>query len=155
MNMKPYIWVPVIIAIGVGVLIAIDTSTGSADDKKDDKKGEKVVETKSGLKYVELKVGDGDEAKLGDTVEVHYTGWTKDGKKFDSSFDHDDKEPLTFRIGTRGIIKGWNEGVPGMKVGGKRKLIIPADLAYGKEGRGKAIPPDAELTFEIELLKIK
>jgi FKBP-type peptidyl-prolyl cis-trans isomerase FkpA len=150
--MKPYIWIPLIIAIGVGVLIAIDTSTGSADDKKDDKKGDKVVETKSGLKYVDLKVGDGDEAKLGDTVEVHYTGWLKDGKKFDSS--HDRKQPFTFRIGGK-VIAGWNEGVQGMKVGGKRKLIIPPDLAYGKKGAGDDIPPDAELTFEVELLKIK
>jgi FKBP-type peptidyl-prolyl cis-trans isomerase len=144
--MKPYIWVPVIIAIGVGVLIAIDTSTGSADDKKDDKKGEKVVETKSGLKYVDLKVGDGDEAKLGDTVEVHYTGWLKNGKKFDSSVDR--KEPFTFRIGGK-VIKGWNEGVQGMKVGGKRKLIIPPELGYGKAGAGDDIPPDSELTFEV------
>ncbi len=149
--MKPYIWVPVILAIGVGVLIAIDSSSGSADDKKDDKKDEKVVETKSGLKYVDLKVGDGDEAKLGKTVEVNYTGWLKDGKKFDSSVG---KDPFSFRVGAGEVIKGWDEGVAGMKVGGKRKLIIPADLAYGKTGRGP-IPGDAELTFEIELLKIK
>ena len=99
-----------------------------------------------------LSVGDGDEAKLGDTVEVHYTGWLKDGKKFDSSVDR--KQPFTFRIGGK-VIAGWNEGVQGMKVGGKRKLIIPPDLAYGKKGAGDDIPPDAELTFEVELLKIK
>jgi peptidylprolyl isomerase len=151
MNMKLYIWIPVICAVGLCALIGINATTGSEDDKKEDKKDEKVVETKSGLKYVELKVGDGDTAKTGDTVEVHYTGVFKDGKQFDSSVG---KDPLTFKIGTRGIIKGWNEGVPGMKVGGKRKLIIPADLAYGKEGRD-GIPPNSELTFEIELLKIK
>ena len=130
-------------------LLLLSATTGRGDGAKKD---EKVTKTDSGLKYVDQKVGDGKEAKDGDTVVVHYTGWLKDGKKFDSSVDR--KEPFEFKIGGR-VIKGWNEGVPGMKVGGKRKLIIPPELAYGKRGAGKDIPPDATLLFEVELLKIK
>lgn len=114
---------------------------------------EKVITTPSGLKYVDLKEGTGPAAKKGDTVEVHYTGWLKDGKKFDSSLDRG--QPFTFPLGAGRVIKGWDEGVAGMKVGGKRKLIIPPDLAYGSRGAGGVIPPNAELTFEVELLKIK
>jgi FKBP-type peptidyl-prolyl cis-trans isomerase len=119
----------------------------------DDQKYERVIKKPSGLKYVDLKEGDGKEVKEGDTVEVHYTGWLTDGKEFDSSLDR--KRPLTFELyGNPPVIQGWNEGVTGMKVGGKRKLIIPPELAYGKQGKGP-IPPNAELTFEINLLKIK
>jgi FKBP-type peptidyl-prolyl cis-trans isomerase FkpA len=124
-----------------------------AQDKDKDKPEEKVIKTPSGLQYVELKVGDGAEAKKGDNVEVHYTGWLKDGKKFDSSVDR--KEPFVFKLGNGDVIKGWDEGVAGMKVGGKRKLIIPFELAYGEKGRPPTIPAKAELTFEVELLKIK
>ena len=120
----------------------------------DDKKDEKVIKKDSGLKYVELKEGDGKEVKKGDTVEVHYTGWLTDGTKFDSSLDR--KKPLTFEVygDNPPVIKGWNEGVTGMKVGGKRKLIIPAELAYGNQGKG-SIPPNSDLIFEIHLLKVK
>lgn len=130
---------------------------GADDDKKKDKqdakKETKVITTKSGLKYEELKVGTGQEAKSGDTVEVHYTGTLSDGKKFDSSLDRG--KPFSFPLGKGRVIKGWDEGVAGMKVGGKRKLIIPPDLGYGESGAGNVIPPNAELTFEVELLKIK
>jgi FKBP-type peptidyl-prolyl cis-trans isomerase len=119
---------------------------------KESDKEEKVITTTSGLKYVELKLGDGAEAKKGDTVQVHYTGWLKDGTKFDSSKDRN--RAFTFTLGEGRVIKGWDEGVAGMKIGGKRKLIIPPDLAYGKEGRPPVIPENAELTFEVELLKI-
>jgi FKBP-type peptidyl-prolyl cis-trans isomerase len=112
-----------------------------------------VITTKSGLKYVELKEGTGDEAKAGQVVEVHYTGWLKDGTKFDGSKDRN--QPFSFKLGAGKVIKGWDEGVAGMKVGGKRKLIIPPELAYGKRGAGGVIPPDAELTFEVELLAVK
>jgi FKBP-type peptidyl-prolyl cis-trans isomerase len=111
------------------------------------------VTTKSGLKYEDLKEGSGDAAKSGDNVEVHYTGWLKDGTKFDSSKDRG--KPFSFELGAGKVIKGWDEGVAGMKVGGKRKLIIPSELGYGKRGAGKDIPPDAELIFEVELLKVK
>jgi FKBP-type peptidyl-prolyl cis-trans isomerase len=100
-----------------------------------------------------LKVGDGPVAKKGSTVVVHYTGWLKSGKKFDSS--RDSGEPFSFPLGAGKVIKGWDEGVAGMKVGGKRKLIIPSELGYGKRGAGEDIPPDAELTFEVELLKVQ
>src|SRR6266852_8397658 len=138
-------WLPLMAGFGVCLLAGL----AFADEKKD----EKVIKTDSGLQYVELKEGDGAAAKKDDTVEVHYTGWLKDGKKFDSSVDR--KQPFSFKLGVGKVIKGWDEGVAGMKVGGKRKLIIPSELGYGKTGAGKDIPPDSELIFEVELLKIK
>ncbi|MFO0964368.1 MAG: FKBP-type peptidyl-prolyl cis-trans isomerase [Gemmataceae bacterium] len=125
---------------------------GRAVDGGDKEKG-KVVESKSGLKYTDEKVGDGKEAKAGDTVEVHYTGTLKNGKKFDSSRDRG--RPFSFKLGVGMVIKGWDEGVAGMKEGGKRALIIPPELGYGKRGAGDVIPPDAELHFDVELLKVK
>jgi FKBP-type peptidyl-prolyl cis-trans isomerase len=118
-----------------------------------DKEEKKVVTTKSGLKMIDEKVGTGTEAQAGNTVEVHYTGWLKNGKKFDSSVDRG--KPFPFRLGGGMVIRGWDEGVIGMKEGGKRKLIIPPDLAYGERGFPPVIPPNSELTFEVELLKVK
>ena len=132
-------------------LVALALSTVRADDK--DKPEGKEITTKSGLKYQDLKQGAGDAAKAGDTVEVHYVGTLTDGKKFDSSRDRN--EPFVFKLGAGKVIKGWDEGVAGMKAGGKRKLTIPPELAYGKRGAGADIPPDATLIFEVELLKIK
>lgn len=114
--------------------------------------GKKATKTDSGLMYVDLKEGDGATPKAADNVEVHYTGWLVDGTKFDSSVDRG--KPFTFSLGG-GVIKGWLEGVASMKVGGKRKLIIPSDLGYGKRGSPPVIPPDATLVFEVELLAIK
>ena len=112
-----------------------------------------MITTKSGLKYIDEKVGAGAAAKNGDTVDVHYTGWLKDGTKFDSSKDRG--KPFSFPLGAGRVIKGWDEGVAGMQVGGKRKLIIPSELGYGARGAGSDIPPNAELTFDVELLAIK
>jgi FKBP-type peptidyl-prolyl cis-trans isomerase len=137
----------------VGIALTLTPASLGDQDKQDKSKSkEKVVTTKSGLKYIDVKEGTGTEAKKGDRVEVHYTGWLKDGTKFDSSKDRG--EPFTFPLGAGRVIKGWDEGVQGMKVGGTRKLIIPPDLAYGKRGAGGVIPPDAELTFEVQLLKV-
>src|SRR5207249_1188102 len=107
--------------------------------KKEDKVEEKVVTTPSGLKYVDVKVGTGAQPAKGKTVTVHYTGTLTDGKKFDSSVDRG--EPFKFVIGVGQVIKGWDEGVMSMKVGGKRKLMIPFQLAYGDRGFPGAIPP--------------
>ncbi|CAN5149015.1 FKBP-type peptidyl-prolyl cis-trans isomerase [soil metagenome] len=115
------------------------------------------IMTASGLQYEELTIGDGQEAKAGDDVTVHYTGWLQNedgsaGSKFDSSKDRGD--PFEFALGAGRVIKGWDEGVQGMKVGGVRKLIIPAGLGYGARGAGGVIPPNATLIFEVELLEI-
>jgi FKBP-type peptidyl-prolyl cis-trans isomerase len=105
------------------------------------------------LEIEDLKVGTGREAKTGDTVHVQYTGTLTNGKKFDSSYDHPDDDAFKFTLGEGGVIKGWDQGVPGMKVGGKRRLRIPSDLGYGAAGSGE-IPPNAGLVFEIELVGI-
>ncbi|WP_087688131.1 MULTISPECIES: FKBP-type peptidyl-prolyl cis-trans isomerase [unclassified Pandoraea] len=110
------------------------------------------ITTDSGLQYDDLQVGDGAEATPGQTVTVHYTGWLTDGKKFDSSKDRND--PFAFVLGGGMVIRGWDEGVAGMKVGGKRKLVIPPELGYGARGAGGVIPPNATLVFEVELLEV-
>ncbi len=115
--------------------------------------GDDFKTTASGLKIRDVKEGTGTAAKSGDRVVVHYTGTFKDGKKFDSSRDRGD--PFGFELGAGMVIKGWDEGVAGMKIGGQRKLIIPSELGYGKRGAGGVIPPDTTLYFDIELLKIK
>jgi len=108
--------------------------------------------TASGLIIEELAVGEGDVAAAGQTVTVHYTGWLTDGRKFDSSKDRAD--PFEFPLGARHVIAGWDEGVQGMKVGGRRKLTIPPQLGYGARGAGGVIPPNATLVFEVELLAV-
>ena len=105
------------------------------------------------LKMEDIKVGIGAVAEVGKSVTVHYTGTFPDGKKFDSSVDR--KEPFTFKLGAGRVIKGWDEGVAGMRIGGKRKLIIPSELGYGKKGAGGVIPPDAVLHFDVELLGVE
>ncbi|MFV1917296.1 MAG: FKBP-type peptidyl-prolyl cis-trans isomerase [Patescibacteria group bacterium] len=105
------------------------------------------------MEIEDLVEGSGDEAKDGNKVTLHYTGTLTDGTKFDSSLDRD--EPFTFILGEGEVIKGWDQGVAGMKVGGKRKLTIPPELGYGDRGAGDDIPPGATLIFEVELLKVE
>ncbi len=114
---------------------------------------QKEVVLESGLKYVDVEIGAGPVAVSGKEVTVHYTGTFPNGKKFDSSVDR--AEPFTFKLGAGRVIKGWDEGVAGMRIGGKRKLFIPPALGYGKKGAGGVIPPDAHLHFEVELLDVK
>jgi len=118
---------------------------------------EEYVKTGSGLQYADIKVGSGPTAHNGQRVVVHYTGWLKGrlgipGKKFDSSRDRN--EPFQFTLGMGDVIPGWDEGVQGMKVGGIRKLVVPAALGYGAKGAGESIPPNATLIFEVELLAL-
>ncbi len=117
----------------------------------------KEVTTPSGLKYIDQKIGTGAVAAKGETAEVHYTGWLyvngKRGKKFDSSLDRG--KPFSFKLGAHEVIAGWDEGVQGMKVGGKRELIIPPQLGYGSRDVGNGlIPPNSTLDFEVQLLKV-
>ena len=122
------------------------TSTGASATTS----GAQEVTMPSGLKYEDLKVGDGAVAENGMTASVHYTGWLTDGTKFDSSVDRG--QPFSFRLGAGQVIRGWDEGVRGMRVGGKRKLTIPPDLGYGAAGTpGGPIPPNATLIFDVEL----
>ena len=111
------------------------------------------MKTDSGLQYWDIKVGTGQEAKSGDKVKVHYTGWFTSGKKFDSSVDA--RQPYSFTLGQGNVIKGWDEGVAGMKIGGKRQLRIPPELAYGEKGYKDIIPPNATLIFDVQLLGVE
>lgn len=137
-------------------LAALTATTLAVADQHQEKKPmteEKTTMTPSGLRYVDEVVGTGEEAKSGKTVSVHYTGTLQNGQKFDSSRDRND--PFSFRLGAGMVIKGWDEGVAGMKVGGKRKLIIPGKLAYGERGIPGTIPPNATLLFDVELLSVR
>jgi peptidylprolyl isomerase len=121
--------------------------------KQDTMTSENIVTTPSGLKYIELEEGTGETPTKGQTVVVHYTGTLEDGTKFDSSRDRN--SPFSFKIGIGQVIKGWDEGVGSMKVGGRRQLIIPPELGYGSRGAGGVIPPNATLIFDVELLSFK
>jgi FKBP-type peptidyl-prolyl cis-trans isomerase len=110
------------------------------------------ITTPSGLQYIDVVVGTGDEAQAGQEVTVHYTGWLTSGQKFDSS--RDSGRPFNFKLGGGDVIKGWDLGVAGMRIGGQRRLIIPPDMGYGPRGYPPVIPPSATLIFDVELLRI-
>jgi len=137
------------------VLLAITFAVISCNSLEQDKvemdvyKGEKITE----LKINEITEGTGTEAVSGKMVSVHYTGWLTDGTKFDSSKDRG--EPFSFPLGAGRVIAGWDQGVAGMKIGGKRELIIPPHMGYGASGAGGVIPPNAALRFEVELLGVQ
>jgi FKBP-type peptidyl-prolyl cis-trans isomerase FkpA len=136
--------------------LAITTPASAADQQK--AAAPMTTKTGSGLQYQDLVVGTGDEASAGHQVKVHYTGWLQNpdgsaGAKFDSSVDRG--QPFVFPLGAGRVIRGWDEGVAGMKVGGKRKLTIPAELGYGSRGAGGVIPPNATLIFDVELLGVQ
>jgi peptidylprolyl isomerase len=134
------------------VLTPPATTTATSPTTKSAAKG-KTVTTPSGLQYEDIVEGTGASPTAGRTVSVHYTGTLTDGTKFDSSRDRN--QPFKFTIGVGQVIKGWDEGVLSMKVGGRRKLTIPADLGYGARGAGGVIPPNATLVFDVELLGVQ
>ena len=135
------------------VLFSVCSLAPIIAEEPDGEVAPKVRKLDSGLVIEDLKVGEGEEAKDGHKLVVHYTGWLADGIKFDSSLDR--KAPFEFTLGKGMVIAGWEEGLAGMKVGGKRKLLIPPELAYGKRGAGEIIPPDSSLIFDVELLEVK
>jgi len=149
--------------LSTALAVALVAAPAPADEPKTTdaqaaKKSEsKMTKTPSGLQYEDVKVGTGASPQKGQTCVMHYTGWLWEdgakGKKFDSSVDRG--KPFSFVIGQGQVIKGWDEGVATMKVGGKRTLLIPPDLGYGSRGAGGVIPPNATLIFEVELLEIK
>ncbi|WP_298958140.1 FKBP-type peptidyl-prolyl cis-trans isomerase [uncultured Methylobacterium sp.] len=136
-----------ILSLTGALLIAMSATASAAE----------FTTTPSGLKVKDEVVGTGPEPKAGQTVDVHYTGWLDDkgkrGRKFDSSLDR--KQPLSFAVGTGQVIRGWDEGLLSMKVGGKRTLVIPPDLGYGARGAGGVIPANATLIFDVELLGVR
>ena len=132
---------------------ASQTPAAKAAAHKKAKSASKTITTASGLKYQVLKTGNGAVAQAGQQVSVHYIGWLTDGTKFDSSVDRG--QPFQFTLGAGQVIKGWDEGVLGMKVGEKRKLTIPSSLGYGERGAGNVIPPNATLVFDVELLGVQ
>lgn len=141
--------------MAVGPVALADPENGEPDvDAVEPENGEpEWVVTPTGLKYADIKVGEGAEARAGRTVQVHYVGRLEDGTVFDSSRARN--ALFSFRLGEGRVIKGWEEGINGMKVGGQRTLIIPPHLAYGRQGAGGVIPPDATLTFEVELFGVR
>jgi peptidylprolyl isomerase len=149
------------VLLSIALAASLTAAAAVAQDAKPgepEKKGEsKMTKTSSGLQYEDTKVGTGASPQKGQTCVMHYTGWLWEngakGKKFDSSLDRG--TPFSFPLGQGRVIKGWDEGVATMKVGGKRTLLIPPDLGYGSRGAGGVIPPNATLLFEVELLEVK
>lgn len=147
--MKPVAWGRSVVLVVLVVALGCVPPEEKTKPKGDDKKGPEPQ-----VKVEDLKVGTGEPAKEGDFVVFHYTGWLTDDTKFDSSLDR--QEEVEFRLGSSGVIKGWEKGLIGMKAGGKRRLTIPPELGYGKgSGPGGTLPPNSTLIFEIDLLRIK
>ena len=149
--------VAIVLVLTLSIALLAQTKKSKAPDKKKTDGPTQVSgkpdSTASGLQYWDIKKGAGKLAATGKTVSVHYTGWLTDGKEFDSS--RDVGEPIQFQLGTGQVIKGWDEGIAGMKVGGKRQLRIPPALGYGQRGFGSSIPPNSTLIFDVELMDVK
>ncbi len=147
---KPYLQAITlaIILLGTSQFSAVASGTTNTPLK-----AHKTMTTESGLVYEDITTGTGATAQAGQMVSVHYTGWLTNGTKFDSSKDRN--QPFSFQLGAGQVIRGWDEGVAGMQVGGVRKLTIPPQLGYGARGAGGVIPPNATLIFEVELLGVK
>jgi len=151
MNTKLNTQLPLV--LGLLLSFAITTEASPAKENIKMAQAAQEVTTPTGLKYTDEVVGNGQSPRRGQTVSVHYTGWLTNGTKFDSSLDRG--QPFTFPLGQGQVIRGWDEGVASMKVGGKRKLVIPPELGYGSRGAGGVIPPNATLVFEVELLGVQ
>jgi len=154
MSFKKYVSIVSVLALTV---LATSACTKKVDETETSSASTETTQSNQGasvdqLKMDDTKVGTGTEAVAGKLVTVHYTGWLTDGKKFDSSVDRN--QPFKFTLGKGQVIQGWDKGVAGMKVGGKRKLTIPASMGYGSTGAGGVIPPNATLVFEVELLGV-
>lgn len=147
MSLKPWLPILIVCLLLAGSLACSQPAPAASTTTATE------VTMPDGLKYTDETVGTGTEATPGKTVSVHYTGWLLDGTKFDSSRDRN--QPFSFPLGGGRVIKGWDEGVAGMKVGGKRTLLIPPNLGYGAQGAGGVIPPNATLKFDVELLEVK
>jgi FKBP-type peptidyl-prolyl cis-trans isomerase len=145
--MKPHL-TALFLILGIVTMTPGNAQTNASPTKVSGKP----TSTASGLQYWDIMAGTGATAVAGKPVSVHYTGWLTDGKKFDSSLDRG--QPFTFPLGGGKVIKGWDEGVAGMKVGGKRQLRIPPELGYGARGAGGVIPPNATLIFDVELIDV-
>ena len=152
-GMKRFFTTYVVALLAMGLAAQANKSTAKKPEAKQEAKMPKIVTTPSGLKYQDLVEGTGESPKDGDTVVVHYTGWLLSLRKFDSSVDRG--QPLPFHLGKGEVIKGWDEGIAGMKVGGKRQLRIPPELAYGEAGHPPQIPQNATLIFDVQLVAIK
>ena len=153
--MKPLRWFPILAALLLLLAACGDDSpsesAGGGGDTGGCEEGQTVT-TDSGLEYEEIECGDGDEVARGDTITVHYTGTLENGDEFDSSRGGD---PATFALESGSLIEGWVEGIPGMREGGRRELVIPPDLGYGEAGNPPVIPGGATLTFDVEVIEVQ